>query len=53
MKKFFENLICRCGLHDWRSHDAIVRDENTEKQFVMIWWQCERCAKSKLKFISY
>lgn len=53
VKKKFGRLLCRIGLHDWKSDCDNVDGTLEGKTVVLIWWQCERCAETKLKFISH
>ena len=43
-------LLCAVGRHDWRSDGGNV--ESDTGTITLIWWQCARCAESKLRYIS-
>lgn len=54
MKKLLINLLCKFGKHNWYSDSELLapRCDSSKGEVVLIWWQCEHCAKSKLMFIS-
>ena len=42
-------LKCLCGLHQWKGYGANVEGDAT--LVTLVWWECQRCAASKLKCI--
>lgn len=50
MKKRMMRLLCLIGLHKWEGDcDNVMGEVNG--CITLGWWQCKRCAHSKLKFI--
>lgn len=44
-------LACKIGMHRWRSDSDYFVGIAKMKEITLVWWQCERCAHSKLKCI--
>ena len=46
---FIGTLKCLVGLHEWTDYASNV---DGDMSFItLVWWQCDRCAESKLKCI--
>ncbi len=50
LRKFLLAMCCRVGLHDWEGKCANTTEQQG-KTITLGWWECRRCAESKLKLI--
>jgi len=42
-------ILCWFGFHEWESYGGTV--ELDTGPMTIIWWQCKKCAESKIKCI--
>ncbi len=53
-KSWRDKILCWLGIHDWEHHQEMFRTctyKTEQREVVIGWHQCRRCARSHLKQI--